>query len=359
MIKMLIFSFSLVFVLFSFGQSQKLQHLQQNNITYQSSSNAPSKFQNIVSKCYDLSYSGLGEKAKEMLIDAIYDPTYINDEAYIRFALGQICMDLKEEEGAKYQWNIVYSRYPGSEEAAQIKIFFKVLNWVFEGWVSDSKFSKEYEMSSLFWNKKDPEPGMNPTDLIDPIMALKYLQEIYQRYPDEDKRATILYDQFLLFMGYNTNNFGYEQVNESSGDFDNNPSLKYYKEIMIAQGDTSILKVKPNINIIKRSIYTEYSDDDSDEDYDFKAIRIKAKRYFLSQAIAISDNFKALSIGNSFYIRTQFLIGVSLSGSKPYSSKLKMTPEARPYFENVVGATEGEETNLYRLFALKWLSETK
>lgn len=336
MIRTLIFSFSLVFILSSLGQAQKVQAL--------------------VSKCYDLTYSGLGEKAKDVLIDAIYDPTYAKDEAYIRFALGQICMDLKEVEGAKYQWNIVYSKYPEGEQAAQIKIFFKVLNWAFEGWVSDSKFSKEYELSSFFWNKKDPDPRMNATDLIDPIMALRYLQELYERYPDEDKRATILYDQFLLFMGYNANEFGYKQISESHGNFDNDPSLKYYKEIKTAKADTSDLIPEPDINMLRRGIYSE--DDQSENyEYDFKPIRRSAKSFFLSQAIAISESLRSLVVGNPLYVRTQFLIGVSLSGSMPYSSKLKVTPESKPFFENVVAATEGEETNFYRLFAMKWLSE--
>lgn len=358
MIKTLTFSFSIVLILFSFGQTQNIQHLQQNNISYQSSTHTPSKIENLVSKCYDMAYSGLGEKAKELLIEAIYDPVNAKDEAYTRFSLGQICMDLKDEEGAKYQWNIVYSKYPGSEESAQIKLFFKALNWIFEGWISNSQFSREYELSSMLWNKKNPDPAMNSTELIDPIMALKYLQEIYQRYSDEDKRAIVLYDQFLLIMGYNTNGFGYEQISELHGDFENDLSLKYYREIMMAKGDTVNLNALPNINVIKRSIYTDYSDEEPEEGIDYKPLRIKAKSYFLSQAIAISDSLKELGIGKPFYVRTQYVLGVSLSGSKLYSSKIKVTSESKVFFENVIAATEGDETNLYRLFALKWLSDS-
>jgi hypothetical protein len=321
--------------------AQSTQYLDQRNLSYQTvGEKAPQKVQIIISKCYDLSFSGLGQDAKKTLIDAIYDSSNNGYESALRFALGEICYDLKEYEGAKYQWNIIYAKYPQSEETEAIKIIFSEMNWNFEDWVTDQQFSHEYELSTLFWNSLRPEPRMNPTELIDPIMAVGYLQELYNRYPDESKRAIILYDLFQLFMGYNDNGFGYFHATEGGND---GPSMIYFKAIKTSRGELADL----SLNLSK---------DVNDQMANFQK---NAKVMFLSMANSISDSLNKLSIGKPYYIRTQFLIGVSFCGVRLFSSKLKVNKEALPYFQHVIDATNGEETNLYRLFALKWLSEAK
>jgi hypothetical protein len=321
--------------------SQQLQHLDQRTISNsQIKTKRDLEAQAVASKCYDLAYSGLEQDAKTILIDAIYDSTYKEYESYLRFSLGQICFELNAIDCAKFQWNIISSKFPESEEAAAIRIIYGMFGWAIEDIVSDYKFSQEYELSTWFWNKSIPDFKTDPQEFVDPKLAVRYLQELYNRYDDENKRIIILNDLFLLFMGFNDNKFGYSHADEGGAD---NPSVEYYKFYKIAKGEGDDLALNLNITPQERE----------------ENIQKKAKTLLLSLANAVSDSFKTFKIGKAYYIRSQFLIGVTFCGSKWYSSKIKIVDNAIPYFQNVIKATEGEETNIFRLFAIKWVAKVK
>jgi hypothetical protein len=319
--------------------AQEIQSLDQQAVQYQVMKGEPTKTEGLVLKCYDLALSGLDKEAKKLIIEEIYDSTKKSEEPYLRFALGQICYELEEYEGAKYQWNIVYSKFPYSEEAEAVKIIFSALEWSFENWEMDQKFRQEYELSNLFWSRTKPDLRINLEELLDPVLALNYLQELYKRYSDETKRAILLYDQFMLIMGYNQNDLGYHNMGFVGNDQDSwDTSTDFYKEIKAGKYKVFLLS----------------------DDFVEKLIeRNKPREFYFSWASALSDSLNTLGCGRPYYVKTQFLLGISKCGSKIFSNKIKVKAEAKPFFQNIINATESDETNIYRLFAIKWLSEAQ
>ena len=317
--------------------AQETQRLDQRDTSSQLQMRKPlTKVQSLVQKCYDMALAGLGDDARKTLIEAIYDSTYKEDEPYLRFALGQVCYELKEYQGAKYQWNMIYAKFPDSEEAEAVRIIFGALDWAFENWGMDQKFWQEYNLSTLFWNATTPDLRFKPEDLIDPIMALNYLQELYLRYFDEMKRAVILYDQFLIIMGYNQNNFGFHNLSIDDDKGIWGPSITYYKKVKAGEVIPLTLSREVAQDLIKKH---------------------KPKEFYFHWAQVLSDSLMNIQAGIPYYTKTQFLLGVSRCESKFLSSEIKLKKEAVPFFQNVVKSTEGDESNIYRIFALKWLSE--
>jgi len=282
------------------------------------------KSADLISKCLDLSSADLKTEAKTELINAIYDRNYKNDVSSLRYVLGQICFDNKEFNCAKEQWNIILADYPNSSEASLVKTIFGMLGWLYVDYYKDFEFMREYELSSYFWRPVDPDYRINPEELLDPVLAVSYLEYLLGKYEDHNKKAVILYDMFKLLMGYNNDVFGYHA---DCNCHPQEPCAKYYK---------NVIGYDPLDNCAGQ-----------------------LKQFFFSKASAISDSLKNIDISNSYYINTQFLLGVSMCGNKLLSSKIKIKKEAVPYFEEVIKYTENQETNIYRIFAIKWLSELK
>jgi len=163
----------------------------------------------LVSKCYDLYYSGLKEEAERNLIDALYDP---NNELHIsrlRYELGTMCFLNSNYEGASHQWDFILANDPSSEEAQSLRSLYSILNIDFSLSIKDMSFKKEIELSRRFWNRVTPNLTTINIDLADPIIALKYLNYLSQKYNGPAYKAVILYDKFLLNMGYNRDGFGF------------------------------------------------------------------------------------------------------------------------------------------------------
>jgi tetratricopeptide (TPR) repeat protein len=276
----------------------------------------------MISRSYDYAHSGLYNEAKIPLIDALHNFVYINQKTPLRFALGQICFLSDRYDGAVYQWNKILEEDPNSDEAQNINMLYDVLGYALGKQEADIFFIKEYSLSALLWDKVEPDPRIDLKKLIDPILALEYLQHLSKRYPNGIKRAILLYDQFLLLMGYNDNDFGYLNTSPTSPSDPSETAKKYYK----AAGFTH----KPTADNVKA--------------------------YFWTSAKAIADSMNTIDGGGRYYVRAQFQLAVSQCGYKLFSNDIKIVPEAWPYLQKVVDATRGDETNLYRIFAIKWLA---
>jgi hypothetical protein len=283
----------------------------------------------LIERSYDLAYSGLFDESKIELINALHNEEFKDFEPPIRFALGQICYEQELLEGAKYQWGIIVNEFPDSEEAHTIKNLYNVLDWVADKLIVDQVFWEQYEFSKIFWHSTTPDLKMDIKELYDPVMALKYLEELEKRYEQGSKKALILYDIFLLVMGYNNDKFGFHNLSGFSFKADN-PITAYYIDIL---------------------------NENSDVIGDVASNREWIKYYLFKKSESISDKFNKIEGGYHYYVGTQFLLAVSRSGTQFLSSKIRLKPESKPYLQKVMDATEGDETNIYRLFALKWLSE--
>lgn len=284
----------------------------------------------LISTSYDLSYSGLDKEAKTKIIEAIHNKHYADYEAPLRFALGQLCYFNEQFDGAAYQWIIVSQKYPESEEALVIKMILNLSDFTIKQEINDILFLEEYDLSKYMWNPKRPNTRIDLQELNDPLLAIEYLYYMLHKYDDCGKSSIILYDLFLLFMGYNDNGFGYHNIQGYSR-ASSSISFEYFKQNRKAVSDGKI----------------------SIEDSDDISVSV-LKNFLFEEAKAISDTLKSMSCASYYYIRTQFLLGVSLSGTKLFSSKIDLKPESKPYLENIVFATEGDPTNIYRIFAIKW-----
>jgi len=292
----------------------------------------------LISKGYDLYNSGLINDAKSLLINAIYDPSFKSDETSLRFALGRICFDLREYQGAIYQWNLILSIYPNSVEAEDIRIIWDVMDWSNDSIWSDYNFDRQLNLSRLFWTPKQPQLHMDSTLLIDPIIALEYLNALYEKNIEDSKRVQILYDQFFLLMGYNRNYFGFSYVSASKDAYNWGFSTIYYNKIKNNE-------IRPLL----------VSDDRLTNLLESKNL----KEFYFNYAAIIADTLRGFKSGLPYYIRSQYLLGLASGGATTPLIDNRLNSKATPYFQNVINATEGDDTNPYRIFAKKWISRLK
>ncbi|MEW5924960.1 MAG: hypothetical protein AB1746_13330 [Candidatus Zixiibacteriota bacterium] len=261
----------------------------------------------------DYARSGLVEDAKRGLIALLHDDMDNNLNAKIRYALGTICFYENDLNCLTYHWEIIIREFPNSPEAEVIKqindAFGFFIDESLHKYYDDINFENELETSRKFWEYIKPDYKMSWETIRDPNIALEFLKNLSVKYEnDNSKRAILLYEQFRIYSGQCAN-----WSNLYSSEYKSSPS--------------------------------QYKNED------------KEKSRLIDIAILKSDSLKYIGGAKSYYIRSQFYLGVLKSGSKFLSSEIKLKKEAIPFFENVLEATAEDFTNPYKIFASLWLSE--
>jgi hypothetical protein len=265
--------------------------------------------QNQISIAIDYAKSGLSEKGKEILLPLMYDGIDDSLNAKIRYSLGVICFDEQDYNCVRYHWQRIILDYPNSPEAEIIKEIVSISKFLWDSasiaTAFDFQFEHEYRTSRLFWSIDSPDYKMNEKELRNPQLALEYIQFLINKYPDDNrKKAILLYDKFLIYAGYNNEGFGFKNVNPQ-------PDLSDKKE----------------------------------------------KKEFYEKCMAISDSLALIDKSGDYYIDSQFLLGLMASSKRFLSAEIKVNTESAKFFENVMNATKGQNTNLYRIFASLWLKK--
>jgi len=268
--------------------------------------NTEKKIQNAI----DLVASGLTEDGKSFLIHLLHDDIDNEFNMNIRLVLSAICYQEEDFDCVMYHWDKIINEAPESKEAKTVrdlKSHFEFFaSTSINAWNKDIGFLNELLTSRRFWTYQSPDYKMKWEDLKDPYLAIEYINNLITKYEsDSPKLVILLFEKFLLTAGYNMEDYGFLST-----------------------------KVISDKNERKR-----------------------LKDFYLQSCIEISKVLKDIPGGESFYIHSQFLLGVMTSGHKFLSSKIKLNEQSAFFFHNVLKATEGDLTNPYRIFSSIWLEE--
>ena len=137
--------------------------------------------------------------------------------------------------------------------------------------------------------------------------AVRFYQQLIEKYDDPNKKFNFLSSLFLLYAGYNGSDFGYKN------------SIEYEKAAISDKASE-----KEIIEILSQM--ESYVDGEND------------------------INFTTL-------VQFYYLWGVRRSNSKIFSGKVKVNKKSKPFFEKVIELTENNKNNIYRIFSEHWLSK--
>lgn len=277
------------------------------------STSGQESIKNTINKAIDYGKSGLSENAKELLIEALYQDKDSLYHPRIRYILGSICFEMEDIDCAQYHWSIVTKNFPNSNEALAIFDLMQTYDFLQSTWAENLyenlTFSQELDISRKFWTLELPDWKMNWSDIKDWNNAIQYLNVLINKYKDDpDKKSILLFDKFLLFAGYNKEGLGYKHTHIAKS---------YYK-----------------------------SDKEKKE----------GEVYFLDSCEVISYELRNLT-NNTYYLRSQFLLGVMTSGTKFLSSEIVLNDYSVKYFKEVASITKNDLSNPYNIFASIWLDE--
>ena len=176
------------------------------------------------------------------------------------------------------------------------------------------EFAEDKEFGLLFWNYKSPDNKLLYGELKDAGVAAKYYEKMYDKYDDPNKKFQISVRLFALFAGFNQNNYGYD--NQSS--------------------------------------YGKSVSDDPYKSLSQSAFDQKSKEMLKQMENNLTGEF---DVNNSSFIMWNYLWAVKLSDSQFWSEKAKSNLQSEPYFAKVIGLTNSEQNNIYRLFSIMYLGD--
>jgi len=251
---------------------------------------------------YDYAMSGMAEEAKKILIPLLHDGIDEEADPDIRLILATTCLFLEENETCTaHHWDRITADAPNSAAADQVRQMRPLLYFNLEElpWLThrDALYRVEIETARKLWSFKAPSWWISWKQVDSAKFALQFLAHLEDKYEDEpDKLADILYQRFLIELGFNSHKYGL--LSEPSNE---------------------------------RELYKK-----PDE---------------------ISERFLSIPGAEFLYVQTQFMLGIAHAEGKYTGRVMHLSEESLPYFERVLDATEGQITDPFRIFSLIWMKQ--
>ena len=284
----------------------------------QSQDKIPAKIQQEIKRGIDYYNLSLYEESKKIFLDLLYSDEGKKYEAEIRYHLGLASFYEQNYSDAKIQWKMLIRKFPTNQHSTELSRTAE--RW---GVIADEResikeenreFQDDKKFGLLFWNYKNPDSKLLYGELKDAGVAAKYYEKLYDKYDDPNKKFEISVRLFALFAGFNENDFGLG--NQST--YGATSSADPYKSLTLAQ-------------------FTQKA---------------------MSQLKAMENNLTSeFDVNKSEFIMWNYLWAVKLSDSQFWSEKAKSNNYSEPYFAKVIGLTNAEPNNIYRLFSIMYLGD--
>ena len=284
----------------------------------QSQDKIPPDIQQKIDKGIDYYNLSLYEESKKIFLDLLYSDEGKKYEAEIRYHLGVSSFYEKNFGDARIQWKILIKKFPTNKHS-------KSLRRTADRWSSiadedDSykeeniEFLEEKKFGEYFWDSGRAEYKLIFGELKDPSVAVKYHEKLYEKYDDPNKKFEISLILFQLYSGINKNNYGYKNQSTYGSGVSDDP----YKSLSLPAFTHKTAEI---LNQMEANLNGEFD------------------------------------INNATFILANYLWAVRLSDSEFWSEKAKSNNFSEPYFAKVIGLTNAEPNNIYRLFSIMYLGD--
>ena len=278
----------------------------------------PPKTQEKINKGIDYYNVSLYEDSKKIFLDLLYSDDGKKYEAEIRYHLGLASFYAGYSADAKIQWRKLIKNFPTHKRS-------KALSRTADRWSNvkderdvskeeDREFDAEKTFSELFWDPKQPDYKLLYGELKDAAVAIKYYEKMYEKYDDPSKKFEVTVRLFALYAGFNNNDYGYNNQSSYGPSVSDDP----YKSLNIGLFASKAGQLLNQMN--------EHITDENDVNY-------------------------------SSYIMWNYLWAVKLSDTEFWSEKARSNKNSEPFFAKVIGLTNNEPDNVYRLFSIMYLGE--
>ena len=284
----------------------------------QSKEKIPPKIQQEINRGIDYYNLSLYEDSKKIFLDLLYSDEGKKYEAEIRYHLGLSSLYERNFADTKIQWKILIKKFPTNKRSRELSRTAD--RWErFEDERESNKeenreFADDKRFGLLFWDYKTPDEKLLYGELKDAGVAVKYYEKMYDNYDDPRKKFEISVRLFALYAGFNQNNYGYDNQSSYGKSVSDDP----YKSLSLSAFDQ---KSKEMLKQMENNLTSEFD------------------------------------VNNSSFIMWNYLWAVKLSDSQFWSEKAKSNSQSEPYFAKVIGLTNAEPNNTYRLFSIMYLGD--
>lgn len=279
------------------------------------------------------------EKAKEVLVGHFADSSDGQGADQILYELGVILYLEGNSSGAVTQWMNLLERFesgPFVDAARSILAEVSLrADLQFGRQLSDIAFNEQIEFSLRFWNYEDASKKMDWADIQDPWRAYMFYEQMLTRYSDPRQQVTILYLQFILASGQNSDSFGYRHSRIAS---DGNKSLLVHCLGSDPWADAEKVPHEQRLTALA-------------------AIGSLWSPAFEAECQRIIDRMAAIDSSSWMVADAYFRMGMLTSGSAFLSGDLKVNANSKVYFEKMLEVTPPDTMNYRRVFASYWLAQ--
>ena len=284
----------------------------------QSQDKIPAKIQQEINRGIDHYNLSLYEESKKIFLDLLYSDEGKKYEAEIRYHLGLTSFYERNFADAKIQWKVLIKKFPTHKRSRELSRTAD--RW---GNVEDEResnkeenreFADEKKFGEYFWDSGSAEYKLIFVELKDPSVAVKYHEKLYEKYDDPNKKFEISLILFQLYSGINQNNYGYKNQSTYGSGVSDDP----YKSLSLPAFTHKTAEI---LNQMEANLNGEFD------------------------------------INNATFILANYLWAVRLSDSEFWSEKAKSNNYSEPYFAKVIGLTNAEPNNIYRLFSIMYLGD--
>ena len=290
---------ALIFPIILFGQNSKI----------------PDNVQSIINEAKDHYDVSMFDESKKVLLKLLHSKEGGDFEAEIRYHLGLACYYDGNINDAIIQWNKIRNKYPKHNRSQEIN---RVLsNW---GDTNDEEnyfkqenfeYSEDLKTARYFWSPIYANDKLLWSEIKDPEKAIQFYNTLVEKYEDPKKKFQILSYIFLLESGFNSNYYGYKNVNKMI--YPNKKQQDFFN-------NSRYFGMKSVLNKMEEQI----TGSDTDQNY-------------------------------STLVRAYYLAGVKLSDNEMFSDAVKVNDKSRPFFEKVIELEKNHPNNIYRIFSEHWM----
>jgi tetratricopeptide (TPR) repeat protein len=280
--------------------------------------------------------AGLFTQAKEILIEKFSEDPNGAGMDRIYYELGVILFFEGEIERTTMQWRRLLELYPNSMWADHATDIMNELSLTSEmdllKTLDDVAFNEQIDLSHKFWNFRNTNKMSNWSELVNPWHAYEYYESLRSKYDDPTKQITILYLQFLLTAGMNSDNFGYRHSNS-----------------------TNISNRKLLERCVGEDAYTDRST--SQSTYERRMITEMQKEAFRNECDRLLLRMTRIDSTSWLVVDAYFRMAVLTGGSSFGSGDLEVNEVSARYFKKVLELLPEDNVNFRRVFASFWVSE--
>lgn len=283
--------------------------------------------------------SRLFEEAKEVLIKRFSEAPDGPGSDAIYYELGVVLFMEGEADAAVAQWSKVVEKFPQSEYARSVTDILGELSMRadlrFGRNLEELTFNQQLDFSMKLWNFEDIENKADWEDLQDPWRAYLFYEQMLSRYPAPDMQVAVLYLQFVLVSGSNSDDFGYRHRSSNSS---SNKALLVH-----------CLGYDPWARIQAMPVAQRIEEANSLDALRQVALEAECQRILSKMEMVDSRSWEVAD--------AYFRMATLTSGSAFWSGSLRVNEVSKKYFSKVLELMPPEQMNYRRVFTAFWLGE--